>query len=152
MHCWDLTLSRWRPTFWDIGSNSQKSRSIKYQPNQTIITSVIFMVERKVRQFWNAQTFADSKLSYFSFYHKYGSYDFFKTKRRFTGYSCKIGNGYFFLPENPKSMLPPVWLYQFVFFMMLTSYVIDNNLNFYSKFHNSHFLYSHWGLVTTAKI
>ena len=24
------------------------------------------------------------------------------------GHSGQIGNGYFFLPENPKSMLPPV--------------------------------------------
>ena len=29
----------------------KKRRSILYQPNQTITTSVIFMVERQVRQF-----------------------------------------------------------------------------------------------------
>ena len=52
----------------------KKRRSIIWTKPNHHITSVIFMVERKVRQFWNAQTIADSKLSYFSFYHKkYGS-------------------------------------------------------------------------------
>ena len=70
----------------------RKNTFFSKKPSQTIniVTSVIFMVEWKVNQFWNAQDFADSKLVYFSFYHKkYGSCDFFnKTscfkKRRFT--------------------------------------------------------------------
>ena len=58
----------------------RKNTFFSKKPSQTIniVTSVIFMVEWKVNQFWNAQDFADSKLVYFSFYHKkYGSCDFF---------------------------------------------------------------------------
>ena len=56
------------------------------------------------------------------------------------GHSFKIVNGYFLLHEKTKSMLPQVWLCHLVYFMMNTIYVIDNNHNFYSKFHPSHFL------------
>ena len=46
----------------------------------SIITSVILIIEQKVRQFWKALFVIISKLSYFPFYNKkYGSYDFWKT-------------------------------------------------------------------------
>ena len=58
----------------------RKNTFFSKKPSQTKknVTSVIFMVEWKVNQFWNAQDFADSKLVSFSFYHKkYGSCDYF---------------------------------------------------------------------------
>ena len=45
----------------------------------TIITSVILIIEQKVRQFSKAPFVKISKLSYFPFYiKKYRSYDFWK--------------------------------------------------------------------------
>ena len=84
---WEGTFNPFATENVDIGFEGlaltpdvRKNTFFSKKPSQTKknVTSVIFMVEWKVNQFWNAQDFADSKLVYFSFYHKkYGSCDFF---------------------------------------------------------------------------
>ena len=47
------------------------------------ITSIISIIEQKVRQFWKAQVSSFSKWSLFLFYDKnYGSYGFYHTPKK----------------------------------------------------------------------